>query len=109
MAKKSNIPDAVYGTRISHKGIRSNHPIRSRYMAAVLAIILGVIGANQFYLRNIARGVLKIIFTAVCVIIGVFMNAPLILIPVILSVLTGIMYLCRSDESFRKRNHVRTI
>lgn len=109
MAKKNNLSKSAYGTQLSHNSIKSNHPVRSRYMAAVLAIIFGVIGVNQFYLRNIIRGVLKILFTAVCVIIGFFINAPLILIPVILSVLTGIMYLCQSDESFRKRNHVRTI
>ena len=63
MAKNASAPSAAYGTQLRFKGIRSNHPIKSRYLAAALAMIFGIVGANQFYLRNIVRGFLKILFT----------------------------------------------
>lgn len=109
MAKKTATPTAAYGTKLSFDGMRSNHPVRSRYMACALAMILGIVGANQFYLKNIGRGLLKLLLTVVCIVLDVLFAPPFTLIPVILSLFTGLMYLIQSDESFAKRNHVRTI
>lgn len=109
MASKTVVPETAYGTKLKYKGMKSNHPIKSRYMAAALAMVLGIIGANQFYLRNVMRGLLKILFTAVFVVLNVLFDPPFILIPVILSVITGFVYLLQSDETFAKKNHVRTI
>lgn len=109
MAKKAATPETAYGTKLEYKNMRSNHPIKSRYMAAALAMILGIVGANQFYLRNIVRGLLKILFTVVFVVLDVLFNPPFILIPIVLSIITGFVYLLQSDASFAKKNHVRTI
>lgn len=109
MANKTAVPETAYGTKLKFKGMRSNHPVKSRYMAAALAIILGIIGANQFYLRNIVRGLLKILFSAVFVLLNILFGHPFVLIPVVLSVITGFVYLLQSDEKFAKKNHVRTI
>ncbi len=109
MAKKANTPETAYGTKLKYKDIRSNHPIKSRYMAAALAMVFGIVGANQFYLRNVIRGLIKIIFTAVFVVLDVLFAPPFILIPVVLSVITGFVYLLQSDANFAKSNHVRTI
>lgn len=109
MATKTATTETAYGTKLKFKNIRSNHPIKSRYMAAALAMIFGIFGANQFYLRNIVRGLLKILFTAVFVVFDVLFAPPLILIPVVLSVIAGFVYLLESDEKFAKANHVRTI
>lgn len=109
MAKKSAA--SAYGTELMFKKTRSNHPVRSRYMAAVLAIVLGVLGAHHFYLNNIVRGILMLLLSAVCIVLDVFglFQFKFILIPVVISVFTGFVYLIKSDVSFAKSNHVRTI
>lgn len=109
MAKKTAAEQTAYGTRLKFKGLRSNHPIKSRYMAAFLAMVFGIIGANQFYLRNIIKGLLKILFSAIFIVLDVIFEPPFILIPVVLSVISGLVYLIQSDEAFAKANHVRTI
>ena len=109
MAKNANTPETAYGTKLKYKDVRSNHPVKSRYMAAALAMIFGIVGANQFYLRNFLRGLIKIVFTAVFVVLDVLFAPPFILIPVVISVIAGFVYLLQSDAKFAKANHVRTI
>ncbi len=109
MAKKAVSPTTAYGTKLRYKGMKSNHPIKSRYMAAALAMIFGIAGVNQFYLRNIVRGFLKILFTVICLLLSFFINPLIILIPVVISLITGFAYLIQSDSFFAKHNHVRTI
>lgn len=109
MAKKADTPVAAYGTKLRFRGIKSNHPIKSRYMAAALAMIFGIVGANQFYLRNIIRGFLKILLTIICIVLDFLLTPPIILIPVVISLITGFVYLIQSDSFFAKHNHVRTI
>ncbi|MBQ8209262.1 MAG: TM2 domain-containing protein [Clostridia bacterium] len=111
MSKKSSAGISAYGTQLVNPAGRSNHPVRSRYMAAALAILLGVVGANHFYLRNVVRGILMVLVTAVCIVLDVFavFSFKFILIPVILSVLTGLSYLITSDKKFSKRNHIRIV
>ena len=109
MAKKATAPETAYGTKLKYKDIRSNQSIKSRYMAAALAMVFGIVGANQFYLKNFGRGLIKIVFTAVFVVLDVLFAPPFILIPVVLSVISGFVYLLQSDVNFAKTNHVRTI
>ena len=85
--------ETAYGTKLRFTGMRSNHPVKSRYMAAALAMILGIIGANQFYLRNIVKGILKILFSAIFIVLNVLFDPPFILIPIVLSVISGFVYL----------------
>ncbi len=109
MAKKTASPETAYGTKLRFSNMKSNHPVKSRYMACALAMILGIVGANQFYLRNFVKGLLKILFTVIFVVLDVLFAPPFILIPVVISVFTGFMYLLQNDETFAKNNHVRVI
>ena len=109
MSKKATAPDTAYGTRLRFKGLKSNHSVKSRYMAAALAMVFGVIGANQFYLKNFGKGFLKILLTVICVILDVLFTPPFILIPFVLSIIAGVIYLLQTDASFARANHVRTI
>lgn len=109
MAKKSDIKPTAYGTELMFENLRSNHKIKSRYMSAALAFILGIIGANQFYLGHVIKGILKILLTAICVGVGLVLDIPLIVIPFALSILAGFRYLIQSDVKFAKKNHIRTV
>lgn len=111
MSKKSSANASAYGTQLVNPAGRSNHPVRSRYMAAALAILLGILGANHFYLKNVVRGILMVLFTAVCIVLDVFaiVSFKFILIPVVISALTGLSYLIASDKKFSKKNHVRIV
>lgn len=109
MSKKNEAPLEAYGTELAYGKFRSNHPIRSRHMASALAFIFGIIGVNQFYLRNIVRGILKILLTVICVLLDFLLSMPFIIIPIALSVIAGVVYLVQTDEQFAKRNHVRPV
>ena len=80
-------------------------------MASALAILLGILGANHFYLKNVVRGILMLILSAVCITLDVFaiFEFSFILIPIVISVLTGLIYLVTPDKRFCKKNHVRTV
>ena len=75
-------------------GIDPSWPIKSKSAAAVLAILLGSIGAHKFYLGKTGMGVLYL-----CL----FWTG----IPSILGLIEGIIYLSSSDENFQLKNHVR--
>lgn len=109
MAKKTD--KSAYGTELMFNKIRSNHPIRSRYMAAVLAIVFGFLGIHHFYLNNIVKGILMLLFSAVCIVLDIFglFQFKFIVIPIAISILTGFIYLLKSDVKFAKSNHIRTI
>lgn len=109
MAKKSTA--AAYGTELMFSKTRSNHPVRSRYMAAALAIVFGTLGVHHFYLNNFVKGILMLLFSAVCIVLDItgLFQFKFILIPVVISVFTGFVYLIKSDVKFAKSNHVRTI
>lgn len=111
MNKKSSAITCAYGTQLINPSGRSNHPVRSRYMAAALAILFGILGANHFYLKNVVKGILTVLLSAVCIVLDVFaiVSFKFILIPVIISVLTGLSYLITSDKRFCKKNHVRIV
>lgn len=109
-SKDMSTLQSVYGTELKGAPVKSNHPIRSKYLAAVLAILAGVIGAHYFYLRNIVRGVIQIVITAVFVAVAMFAGMKwLILIPFAFCVIRGIIYLFTPDSRFTKGNHVRTV
>lgn len=109
MAKKQKA--SAYGTELMFTKLRSNHPVRSRYMAAVLAIVFGITGAHHFYLNNIVKGLLMLALSAGCIFVDTLklLQFRFILIPVLISVITGLVYLIKSDAKFAKNNHIRTI
>ncbi len=108
MAKKKN-PNTAYGTELISAEARSNHPIRSKYTAAALSMILGIFGIHQFYLRNVIRGLLTIVFTLIFFVLDYLFTPPLILVPVAVTVFRGLFYLIQSDDKFMKKNHVRIV
>lgn len=63
---------------------------KDRTTAALLALLLGGIGAHHFYLGNTVRGVLYLLFVWT-------------LIPVIVAFVEGIIYLTKSDEEFQRK------
>jgi TM2 domain-containing membrane protein YozV len=63
---------------------------KSKGTAAVLAILLGDIGAHKFYLGKTGMGILYLLF---------FWTA----IPGIIGLVEGILYLTLSDEKFAEK------
>lgn len=67
--------------------------MRNKYIAALLAIFLGLFGIHKFYLGQKTAGIIYLIF---------FWTG----IPEILGIIEGIIYLFTSEESFNKKyNH----
>ena len=73
--------------------------IKSRTTAGWLAIILGGLGAHQFYMNHTPSGVIRLCISIFGSIIGVGLG---VLIMEILGIVEGIKYLKMSDEDFRK-------
>jgi TM2 domain-containing membrane protein YozV len=68
----------------------SSNAKRSRVTAGLLAIFLGGFGAHKFYMGNARSGV-------------IYLFLLLTLIPTLISIVEGIIYLRDSDEDFEKR------
>lgn len=65
-------------------------PRHSRIAAALLAILLGGIGAHKFYLGRGGQGILYLIFCWT-------------FIPGLIALVEGIVYACSNDESFHAK------
>lgn len=63
-------------------------PSKDKTTAALLAILLGGIGAHHFYLGNIGRGVIYLLFSWT-------------FIPLIVGIIEGIGYLSTNDNHWR--------
>jgi len=64
---------------------------KDRIAAALLGIFLGGLGAHRFYLGDIGRGILYLCFSWT-------------LIPVLIGLIEGIIYLTKSDEEFQREH-----
>lgn len=71
---------------------------RSRIIAAVLAIVLGVFGAHKFYLGYTSVG-----FTILIMVLGFSWTGIIPLSLACLGVIEGILYLSQPDETFQKK------
>lgn len=80
-------------------GINMSWPIKSRTVAALLAIFLGVFGAHKFYLGKTGQGVIYLAMT---------MTACMSFVPAILGIVEGVTYLVQSEHNFQVKNQVRT-
>ena len=69
-------------------------PVRSKIAAGILGILLGGIGVHKFYLGQIGKGILYVLFAWTG-------------IPAIIGLVQGILYLTQSGEEFSRKNHVR--
>jgi hypothetical protein len=67
--------------------------VKSRVAAGVLGIVLGGIGAHKFYMGKVGQGFLYLIF---------FWT----LIPGIVGLIEGILYLTQSDEVFSQKQGI---
>ena len=66
---------------------------KSRITAALLAILLGLVGAHKFYLRHPKLGILYIVLT--CTVVGgVFTGWG--------SIIEGVVYLTKSNKDFQR-------
>ena len=74
--------------------INANWPVRSKIAAGILAILLGGLGIHKFYLGKIGQGILMLLFCWT-------------MIPGIIGLVEGILYLTMSDEEFSMKNQVR--
>jgi len=63
---------------------------KDRTTAAILALLLGGIGAHKFYLGNNTLGIIYLCFSWT-------------LIPLIVAFIEGIIYLTKSDEEFQQQ------
>lgn len=63
---------------------------KDRTTAAIFALLLGGLGAHHFYLGNVGRGVLYVLF------VWTF-------IPAIVGFIEGILYLTKTDEEFQRK------
>ncbi|MBQ8748122.1 MAG: TIR domain-containing protein [Clostridia bacterium] len=70
-------------------------PVKNRITAGLLAIFLGWIGIQKFYLKQPIWGIIYLVFCSTY-------------IPAILSFIEGIMILCSTDEKFAHKYKCRT-
>lgn len=84
-----------YGHEQTHiNGINLSWPEKSKVVAGVLAILLGIFGVHKFYLGRPVKGILYILF---------FWTY----IPAIIGLVEGIIYLTQSEHNFQVNNKVR--
>jgi TM2 domain-containing membrane protein YozV len=87
-----NKKSALYCSRCGVNYLTGVSPTgkRSKVTAGLLAIFLGGFGAHKFYMGNARSGVIYLLLL-------------LTLIPTLISIVEGIIYLSESDEDFEKR------
>jgi TM2 domain-containing membrane protein YozV/ribosomal protein L37E len=68
----------------------SLNPGKIRIVAALLALILGGLGAHKFYLGEIGLAIVYLLFSWT-------------FIPAIVGLIEGLVYLCMSDERFARK------
>ncbi len=79
---------------ISGSGADPSWPVKSKVVAAILALFFGGLGIHKFYLGQIGMGIVYLLFCWT-------------FIPALVAFVEGIIYLTTSDESFERKYHVR--
>lgn len=74
--------------------IATYQPKKSRVTAGVLALLVGGLGIHKFYLGKVGLGLVYILFVWT-------------LIPAIIALIEGILYLTQDDEIFGEKQGVR--
>lgn len=83
VAPQSVAPNANPG----FPAVPHGQPSKDKNAAAILAVFLGGIGAHHFYLGNVGRGVLYLLFSWT-------------FIPAVVGVIEGIVYFTTADNSW---------
>jgi TM2 domain-containing membrane protein YozV len=81
---------ASQGENVISPTVPQSKSTKSRTTAALLAILLGSIGAHKFYLGDLKTGIAYLIFCWTY-------------IPGVLGVIEGILYLLMKDEDFARK------
>ncbi|MCL2606399.1 MAG: TM2 domain-containing protein [Coriobacteriia bacterium] len=76
---------------------------KNRTVAALLAVVLGSVGAHKFYLGYKAQGIIMVALTASgWVLTSVLIGALWAWIPGLVGLIEGIIYFTKSDEEFEQ-------
>jgi TM2 domain-containing membrane protein YozV len=84
----------VPGTSPAPVIVAPPHTDRNKYVAAVLAFLLGPLGIHRFYLGRTGTGILMLVLS--CTVVGLLISAPWAFIDMI-------RYLVMSDREFASR------
>jgi TM2 domain-containing membrane protein YozV len=87
------VPGTVAPTPGSPSPARGEND-RNRYIAALLAFVLGPLGIHRFYVGRSGSGIVMLVLT--CTIVGLIVSAPWALIDMV-------RYLIMSDREFAER------
>lgn len=71
---------------------------RNKYIAAILAFLLGTLGVHRFYLGRIGSGIAMLVLT--CTVVGLFISVPWALIDMV-------RYLVMPEDDFAARYEKR--
>lgn len=85
--------------------VYQNKPVGAdkKLVAGICAILLGSFGVHKFILGYQQEGIILLAVTIVAWIIAIVtcgIGTPLVMIPSIVGIVEGIMYLTKSDEEF---------
>lgn len=75
---------------VRQSGASASESSKDRTTAGILAILLGGVGAHKFYLGQTGMGILYLCFVWT-------------LIPAIIGLIEGIIYLTKTDEEFQRK------
>jgi TM2 domain-containing membrane protein YozV len=88
------VPQAVPASAASAIAERSEQSDRNKYVAAVIAFLLGPLGIHRFYLGRTGSAIAMLVLS--CTVIGLFVSVPWAFIDMI-------RYLMMSDREFADR------
>ena len=80
-------------------GVDPSWPLKNKTVAGILAILLGSLGVQKFYLGKTTMGIIYLVLTC---------TAVLAFVPAVLGLIEGITYLTQNEHNFQVNNHVRT-
>lgn len=92
-AETGQVPVDKQAVNLQHQR-HSNLPVKSRMVAALLALLIGGSGAHKFYLGRIKSGILMLLFCWTY-------------IPTFIGFVEGIILLTTSDQAFMEKYKCR--
>jgi len=81
--------------------------MKNKYVAASLALTLGIYGAHRFYLGQRMKGVLHFLLGMFSIAILIEEGAPLIILPAIIAVLDAVLLFVMPKEEFDDKYNYR--
>jgi TM2 domain-containing membrane protein YozV len=90
-------PAGGYGAQVKHPGADK------KIAAGICGIVLGGLGIHKFILGYTQEGVILLSVYLVAIVIAIItcgIGTPLVLVPSVIGIIEGIIYLTKSDEEF---------